>query len=135
MSYTSKVWVDRQATNPGRRKLTSVDDPTDIKYYDVERADNPTVQGDPYDAASMNGLENRISLGFSTCAETLTGTTAPDAASGKVGDLYFQTQTENNVTTVVAFYVKTASATWTSVSVGGEVDDYENVVFPVVGGE
>lgn len=60
--FNQNTWVDRISDNPNRRRLTEVgvSSPTTTTYT-VERDDNPTVEGTPFNASSMNDLENRIS--------------------------------------------------------------------------
>ena len=66
MSFIRKTWVDRQSATPAQRKLTNVNDLSDVKYVVVERDEGTvTVQGDVFDAATMNNLEERINDGFS----------------------------------------------------------------------
>lgn len=48
--------LDRQPTKPGRIKLT--DDSGNIKYYTMERADEPTVEGTPLNKATLFDSEN-----------------------------------------------------------------------------
>lgn len=70
MAFTIKTWVDRLAEFPNRRRL----EPTGIENtYDVVRAEgNVAAEGDKFDAATMNDLEQRIAAGFS---DTVQGAT------------------------------------------------------------
>ena len=70
MSFIRKTWVDRQSATPAQRKLTNVNDLSDVKYVTVERDEGTvTVQGDVFDAATMNNLEDRINTAFSGVPE------------------------------------------------------------------
>ena len=70
MAFIRKTWVDRQSATPAQRKLTNVNDLSDVKYVTVERDEGTvTVQGDVFDAATMNNLEERINAGFSGVPE------------------------------------------------------------------
>lgn len=75
MAYNKKVWVNRQTENPTRRKLT----PTGAQdVYDVSREEGlVTVEGDAFNAATMNDLEERIDDGLSEMVpksgDTMTG--------------------------------------------------------------
>ena len=61
MSYNRQTWVDRSSDYPSRRTLTNVNDPTDIKTYDISRAEGTVyVQGTAINADAMNSLESRI---------------------------------------------------------------------------
>lgn len=59
--FVKKFWENRLVEHPGRRKLTDVE--TGKKsVVDVERDEGDEYKaGDPFSAASMNDLENRIS--------------------------------------------------------------------------
>ena len=61
MSYSRQTWNDRSSEYPNRRTLTNVNDPSDIKTYDITRAEGTVaVEGSPLNADAMNGLEGRI---------------------------------------------------------------------------
>ena len=61
MAFSIKTWLDRQSEHPNRRTLTNVNDSSDVKTYDITRAEgNVTAQGSPMGAAAMNDLEGRI---------------------------------------------------------------------------
>ena len=75
MNYVGKTWVDRQSEYPTRRKLTNTSDITDVKEVTVVRVEGTvTVQGDVFDAATMNNLEARIAAGFASIWKDVTGT-------------------------------------------------------------
>lgn len=64
MAFEQKTWVDRQSEHPTRRVLTDVNTGTK-STVDVERAEGTiTTKGDPYSAANMNGLEQRVANAF-----------------------------------------------------------------------
>ncbi len=58
--FNKQQWFDRESENPTRRKLTH-EGTTNSEYYIVERADTVQNPGTPFNASSMNGLEDRIS--------------------------------------------------------------------------
>lgn len=63
MSFVRKAggWQDRQSDHPNRRTLTNIADPTDIKTYDITRAEgNVSVEGSAMNASAMEDLEDRI---------------------------------------------------------------------------
>lgn len=63
MSFETKVWIDRHSEYPTRRQLTAV--PGQEGVYDMQRAEGLVYQdGDPFDQAQMNGLENRVAAAF-----------------------------------------------------------------------
>lgn len=125
MSYSRKTWVDRQSQTPTQRKLTNINDLTDIKYVTVERDEGTvTVQGDVFDAQTMNNLEERVANGFLASEETQTGTTDPTSAVGKNGDFYIKTETVDNTTTVVGLFVR-LSGTWFEISTGASLPQAE----------
>jgi len=70
MSFVAKQWDDRLSEYPTRRRLTNVNDLTDIKDVYVERIEGTvTTQGDVFDAATMNNLESRINTAFQSVPE------------------------------------------------------------------
>ena len=60
INFQKSTWIDRIADNPNRRKLTKVGESEGDSNI-VERDDNPTVEGTPFNASTMNELEDRIS--------------------------------------------------------------------------
>ena len=61
MSYSRQTWNDRSSEYPNRRTLTNVNDPSDIKTYDIARAEGTIyIEGSAINADAMNGLEGRI---------------------------------------------------------------------------
>lgn len=65
MAYNQITWYDRDSEYPNRRTLVNVNDETDVKTYDISRAEGTvTTQGTPLTAANMNDLESRIASAF-----------------------------------------------------------------------
>ena len=63
MAYEKKTWKNRQSEYPNRRTLTPVDGQENT--YDVTRAEGLVMEdGDAFDQAEMNDLEERISAGL-----------------------------------------------------------------------
>lgn len=60
VNFLKQQWFDRESENPTRRKLTH-EGTTNSEYYIVERADTVQDPGTPFNASSMNSLEDRIS--------------------------------------------------------------------------
>ena len=58
MAFIKKTWIDRQSEYPNRRKLS----PTGVAdTYDVSRDEGLIIKdGNPFNATSMNDLENRV---------------------------------------------------------------------------
>lgn len=64
MGFTQKTWKDRVTEYPTRRTLTKTDGTSEL--VTVARAEgNVSVEGDAFNAATMNDLEERIAEGFS----------------------------------------------------------------------
>ncbi len=70
MAFSIKTWIDRLSEFPNRRRLDS----TGISdTYDVTRAEGAiTAEGNKFDAAEMNDLEQRINDGFADTAQSAT---------------------------------------------------------------
>lgn len=65
MAFVQNTWIDRDSEHPNRRTLTNVNDTTDVKTYDISRAEGTvTTQGTPIGASTMNDLETRIASAF-----------------------------------------------------------------------
>lgn len=61
MAFVTRQWNNRVTAHPNRRTLTNVNDPTDVKTYDVARAEGTVTQeGDALNAEALNNLEARI---------------------------------------------------------------------------
>ena len=61
MSFNRKTWIDRESEHPNRRTMTNVNDSSDVKTYDITRAEGTiSVEGSPLNAAALNDLEGRI---------------------------------------------------------------------------
>lgn len=61
---------NRVPTKPGRIKLT--DDSGNVKYYFMERADEPTTEGTPLNKATLFAVENEARYACSVPSEALT---------------------------------------------------------------
>lgn len=116
-TFASKVWEDIIAEYPTRYKMINPD-LSEVIITLVNMFGTITQSGDVFDAATMNNLESRINAAFGTCVDTLTGTTVPTSSQGKNGDTYFQTETESNVTSVIAMFVKIGGE-WLEIATGG----------------
>ena len=86
MAFSAKTWVDRDSQYPTRRKITNVDDISDVKVVTVERDEGTvTTQGDAFDAANMNNLEGRIAAMFTDVTGTLVaGSTSVTLSSASI---------------------------------------------------
>lgn len=73
--FELKTWLDRVCQFPARRKLTPTGSDGE---YDVSLADGEVmVEGDTFDAATMNDLESRIAAGFEAVTVRLMTVTVP----------------------------------------------------------
>jgi hypothetical protein len=60
--FEKKVWNDRQSEHPARRRLTPTENDNE---YEISRAEGLVMEeGDAFDAATMNDLENRVAKAF-----------------------------------------------------------------------
>lgn len=116
-TYQSKTWLDELVEYPTRYKIIHADT-TEEQVTMVSDFGTETQSGDVFSASTFNNLESRISAGFGTCVDNLSGTTDPTSAIGKDGDVYFKTLTENNETSIVGMFVRILGE-WLEVSVGG----------------
>lgn len=80
------------------------------------------------DIAVINGNMDSLDSILSGKAGTLTGTTDPSSGTGNNGDVYYKTETVDNVTSVVGVFVK-LSGEWLAVSTSS-APDIEDTVFP-----
>jgi hypothetical protein len=70
--FNIRQWIDRVSQFPNRRTLTNVEDPTDVKTYDLSRAEGEvSVQGTALTAANLNNLENRIDAAFTAVEQAM----------------------------------------------------------------
>lgn len=126
-TFVSKAWTDALFHFPTRYKIhhedTTVETVTMENFFENEGV-QPIQTGDVFDKSTMDNLEQRISDGFSTCIETLSGTSAPTSSQGKNGDTYFQYETDGNDTSIVAMFVK-VSGSWLEVAVGASLPQAE----------
>lgn len=130
--FVPKTWSDELVEHPTRYKITHSDS-SEEQVVIASDFGNETQAGDVFDAVTFNNLESRIAAGFASVQDVLSGTSEPTAQSGKNGDIYFQVVVEDDVATVIGMYVK-ISDVWLAVATGGDVDDYEEMQFPVVSG-
>ena len=120
-TYQSKTWLDALFHYPTRYKIHHADLSVEQVTMENDFEDSgvqPIQTGDVFDGATMNNLERRISDGFASCIETLSGTSAPTSSQGKDGDTYYQYEVVGNDTSIVGMFVK-VSGSWLEVSVGG----------------
>ena len=91
MAYEKKTWKNRQSEFPNRRTMTPVDGQENT--YDVTRNEGLVMEdGDAFDQATMNDLENRVESGISEAGVyTYTALLRLDAWSGSAGAGYTQT--------------------------------------------
>ena len=86
MAFVKKTWVDRVSENPHRRSLTNVSTGT-VQIVDVERYEGVILEeGDPFNAANMNDLEDRIEQGSGGMVVDTTDIPVADRIQGM---LYF----------------------------------------------
>lgn len=72
MGFTKKIWKNRIAEYINRRRLTMEDGSTSL--VTVARDEGTISQeGDAFNAANMNNLEDRIAAGFEEINRSLTG--------------------------------------------------------------
>lgn len=89
---------DRVPTKPGRIKLT--DDSGSVKYYYMERADEPTTEGTPLNKNTLFNGTNETLYGVPTPSEAL------EIIGGKIFDL--------NAAIIVQGSVSVATSAWVS---------------------
>lgn len=66
-------FIDRQSTKPGRYKVTKSDGSSE--YITLERADEPSVEGTPLNAATLNRLAERKSVSLTPLGNISIGET------------------------------------------------------------
>ena len=70
--FNIRQWIDRVSQFPNRRTLTNVEDPTDVKTYDLSRAEGEiTTQGTAITGANLTDLENRIASAFTAVEQAM----------------------------------------------------------------
>lgn len=81
--YESKTWKNRETEYPGRRRMTAVAGQADV--FDVSREEGLVLEeGDAFDAATMNDMEQRVKNGFEdTCPYLYKASLSVDAWSGE----------------------------------------------------
>ena len=93
--FELKTWLDRVCQFPARRRLTPTGSDGE---YDVSLADGEVmVEGDTFDAETMNDLEARIAAGFDAVTVRLMTMTAP--AAGWVAGEYAVAWDDGTATT------------------------------------
>ena len=122
-TYVPKTWTDELVEYPTRYKITHSDS-TEEQVNIATDFGNETQAGDVFDAVTFNNLESRISAGFASVQDVLTGTSDPTSQQGKDGDTYYKTVTESNVTTIVGMFVK-LSGEWLEISTGASLPQAE----------
>lgn len=122
-TYVPKTWTDELVEYPTRYKITHSDS-TEEQVNIATDFGNETQAGDVFDAVTFNNLESRISAGFASVQDVLTGTSDPTSQQGKNGDTYYKTVTESNVTTIVGMFVK-LSGEWLEISTGASLPQAE----------
>lgn len=106
MAFIKKTWTDRNTQYPTRRILTAIEGETDT--YDVTRAEGTiSAEGDAFNAANMNDLEDRIESAF----EIITGTLTSGQTSITITD------TSINTNSILSFYTSIYGANPEAVSV------------------
>ena len=83
MAFVKKTWKDRLVEYAGRRKITNVSTLA-AQIVDMERAEGVvSEEGSPFNAASMNDLEQRAADAFSAVQQDIEGINS-DLASGQI---------------------------------------------------
>ena len=83
MAFVPKTWIDRASEHPNRRTLTNVNDSSDVKTYDITRAEgNVTQAGSIFNATALNELEGRITAMNTSLFGTISTITLPATGTG-----------------------------------------------------
>ena len=73
MAFEKKTWKDRLVEYAGRRKITNTTTLA-AQIVDMERAEGiVSEEGSAFNAANMNGLEQRVADGFSAVQQDIEG--------------------------------------------------------------
>jgi hypothetical protein len=98
MAFNQATWIDRDSEHPNRRTLTNVNDPTDVKTYDMSRAEGTvTTQGTPIGASTLNDLETRIASAFTEVNNNMpvanpSGEATEELEKVKIGNTIFSVE-------------------------------------------
>ena len=83
--FNIRQWIDRVSQFPNRRTLTNVEDPTDVKTYDLSRAEGEiTTQGTAITGANLNDLEGRIASAFTSVEQAMPEANPAAEATGSL---------------------------------------------------
>lgn len=86
--FNVREWIDRISEHPNRRTLTNVNDPTDVKTYDLSRAEGTvTTQGTAITGANLTDLERRIGSAFTAVQNALPEANPAEEATGSLTKL------------------------------------------------
>mgnify|MGYP001778857802 FL=1 len=104
MTFNKKTWKDRVAEFINRRLLTKEDGSTDL--VTVARSEGTiSVEGDAFNAETMNDLEDRVEAAFNELNTNLSSIViiksvkiyaATSIAAGQGADIYFSVPTVKN---------------------------------------
>lgn len=104
MAFNKKIWKDRVAEFINRRLLTKEDGSTDL--VTVARSEGIiSVEGDAFNAETMNDLEDRVEVAFNELNTNLSSIViiksvkiyaATSIAAGQGADIYFSVPTVKN---------------------------------------
>ncbi len=104
MAFNKKTWKDRVAEFINRRLLTKEDGSTDL--VTVARSEGTiSVEGDAFNAETMNDLEDRVEAAFNELNTNLSSIViiksvkiyaATSIAAGQGADIYFSVPTVKN---------------------------------------
>lgn len=86
--FNVREWIDRISQHPNRRTLTNVEDPTDVKTYDLSRAEGTvTTQGTAITGANLTDLERRIGSAFTAVENAMPKANPAEEATGSLTKL------------------------------------------------
>ena len=92
MAFVRRVWNDRISEYPNRR---TINDGVTTKLVTVGRDEgNITIQGDAFNAANMNDLENRIEAGIADATDVYTAGDNIDITNKSVSVKGFMTASD-----------------------------------------
>lgn len=86
--FNIRQWLDRISEYPNRRTLTNIEDTTDVKTYDLSRAEGEvSVQGTALTAANLNDLEGRIEAAFTAVENAMPEANPAETATASLAKL------------------------------------------------